>query len=83
MTSGNWIKEMVAGFVATVVISALMLMKTMMGVMPELNPIKMMSGMLGAPPGGRLGDALHDRDRAVGYAVCVAQSQYSRREGAS
>ena len=66
MTSGNWIKGMVAGFVATVVISALMLMKTMMGVMPELNPIKMMSGMLGAPPGGRLGDALHDRGPCCG-----------------
>jgi hypothetical protein len=50
MTSGNWLKGMVAGFVATVVLSALMLMKTMMGVMPELNPIKMMSDMLGAPP---------------------------------
>jgi len=37
MTSGNWLKGMVAGFVATVVLSALMLMKTMMGVMPELS----------------------------------------------
>jgi len=50
MTSGNWIKGMVAGFVATVVLSALMLMKAMMGVMPELNPIKMIADMLGAPP---------------------------------
>ena len=37
MTSGNWLKGMVAGFVATTVLSTLMLMKTMMGVMPELN----------------------------------------------
>jgi hypothetical protein len=50
MTSSNWLKGMVAGFVATIVLSALMLMKTMMGVMPELNPIKMISDMLGAPP---------------------------------
>jgi hypothetical protein len=50
MISNNWLKGMVAGFVATVVLSALMLMKTMMGVMPELNPIKMISDMLGAPP---------------------------------
>jgi hypothetical protein len=27
-----------------------MLMKAMMGVMPELNPIKMIADMLGAPP---------------------------------
>jgi hypothetical protein len=50
MTSGNWLKGMVAGFVATTVLSTLMLMKTMMGVMPELNPIKMISDMLGASP---------------------------------
>ncbi len=50
MTTGNLIKGMVAGFVATVVLSALMLMKTMMGVMPELNPIEMIADMLGGPP---------------------------------
>ena len=50
MATGNWIKGMVAGFVATVVLSALMLMKAMMGVMPELNPIKTIADMLGAPP---------------------------------
>ena len=49
MATGNWIKGMVAGFVATVVLSALMLMKAMMGV-PELNPIKMIANMLGVPP---------------------------------
>jgi hypothetical protein len=50
MTSKNWAKGIVAGFVATIVLSAFMLMKTMMGVMPELNPIKMIGDMLGAPP---------------------------------
>jgi len=50
MTSSNWLKGMVAGFVATTVLSTLMLMKMMMGVMPELNPIKMISDMLGASP---------------------------------
>jgi hypothetical protein len=57
MTTGNLIKGMVAGFVATVVLSALMLMKTMMGVMPELNPIKMIADMLGGPPA--LGWVMH------------------------
>jgi hypothetical protein len=49
MTAGNWMKGMVAGFVATVALSALMVMKATMGVMPELNPIRMIAEMLGAP----------------------------------
>ncbi len=40
---------LVAGFSATVVLSALMLGKSMMGVMPELDVIHMLSGMMGAP----------------------------------
>ena len=45
---------MAAGFVATVVLSALMLIKSAMGLMPELNVIKMLSSMLdgGAPAVG-------------------------------
>lgn len=49
MATGNWMKGMVAGFVATAVLSALIAMKAMMGLMPELNPIKMIADMLGAP----------------------------------
>jgi hypothetical protein len=49
MTTANWMKGMVAGFVATVALSALMATKAMMGLMPELNPIKMIADMLGAP----------------------------------
>ena len=48
MTARNWRKGMIAGLVGTIVLSALMLMKTRMGMMPELNPIKMISEMLGA-----------------------------------
>lgn len=40
---------LVAGFSATVVLSAMMLAKSMMGVMPELDVIHMLSGMMGAP----------------------------------
>jgi hypothetical protein len=47
MTGKNWLKGMVAGFVATIVLSALMLMKEHMGLMPQLNPIRMMTEMLG------------------------------------
>lgn len=40
---------MVAGFVATAVLSALMIMKSMMGLMPELDVIGMLTKMMGAP----------------------------------
>lgn len=48
MTGANIIKGMVAGFVATVVLSALMLMKTKMGLMPQLDVIDMLTKMMGA-----------------------------------
>jgi hypothetical protein len=35
MTGKNWLKGMLAGFVATIVLSALMLMKKHMGLMPN------------------------------------------------
>lgn len=38
-----------AGFSATVVLSAMMIAKSMMGVMPELDVIQMLSAMMGAP----------------------------------
>ncbi len=40
------VNGIIAGFVATLVMSALMMAKTMMGLMPELNPIHMMSEMM-------------------------------------
>lgn len=39
------VRSMLAGFVATVVLSLLMLMKGAMGIMPALNPVAMLSGM--------------------------------------
>jgi hypothetical protein len=39
----------ISGFVATVVLSALMVMKDMMGVMPELNAVHMMADMMKQP----------------------------------
>lgn len=41
-------KGIVAGFVATVALSAMMLMKQSMGLMPELDPIAMLTSMAGA-----------------------------------
>ena len=43
-------KGIVAGLVATVVLSMIMVAKGMMGLMPELNVIAMLSSMLGATP---------------------------------
>lgn len=45
----NVLAGLLAGFVATVVLSAMMMAKTMMGVMPELDVIEMLSAMMGAP----------------------------------
>ena len=59
----NYIRAMIAGFVATVVLSALMLIKSMMGVMPELNLASMLAGMahdmLGLPANPAIGWVLH------------------------
>jgi hypothetical protein len=46
--SNNIKKGIVAGFAATVVLSVLMVMKNMMGLMPQLDPIAMMTMMMGA-----------------------------------
>lgn len=48
MNKTNILKGMVAGLVATAVLSALMVMKTMMGVMPELDVVAMLTKMIGA-----------------------------------
>lgn len=48
MNSGNWIKGIGAGFAATILLSALMLLKAKMALMPELNPIQMINDMMHA-----------------------------------
>ena len=48
MKPGMIARGIAAGFVATVVLSAMMLMKHSMGLMPELDPIAMMTTMAGA-----------------------------------
>lgn len=41
------IKSIIASFVATLVLSVVMIMKSVMGLMPELNVITMLSNMMG------------------------------------
>lgn len=43
----NTVKGMLAGFVATIVVSALMLTKSAMGLIPELNIILMLTDLVG------------------------------------
>lgn len=52
-------KGMIAGLAATVVLSVLMLMKTAMGLMPQLDMIGMLSRMMGSPNTPAIGWAVH------------------------
>jgi hypothetical protein len=58
-----YLRAMIAGFVATVVLSLLMLMKSMMGLMPELDVVRMLTGMahgmMGLPANPAVGWMLH------------------------
>ena len=47
MAIGNTVKGMIAGFVATILLSGLMLTKEMMGLMPQLDVIGMLTTMMG------------------------------------
>ena len=46
----NIVKGVIAGFEATVILSILMAMKLAMGLMPELNTISILSGMMHSGP---------------------------------
>ncbi len=48
----NITRGMVAGFAATLALSAIMVMKSIMGLMPELDVIAMLSGMMGTSATG-------------------------------
>ncbi|HEV7344756.1 MAG TPA: DUF6789 family protein [Devosia sp.] len=45
----NIVRGLIAGFAATLVLSALMVMKQMMGIMPELDIAAMLTSMLSLP----------------------------------
>ncbi len=58
-----YLRAMIAGFVATVVLSALMLIKSMMALMPGLDVVQMLTGMahnmMGLPANPAVGWVLH------------------------
>ena len=65
-------KGMAAGLVATIVLSALMGMKMLMGVMPELDLPKMIAGMMGMPDQPLVGWAIHFMIGVVLYGAAIA-----------
>ena len=69
---GRITKGFVAGAAATAVLSALMIMKSMMGLMPALDLPKMIAGMIGAPDQPIIGWAVHVMIGVVGYGVAIA-----------
>ena len=65
-------KGLLAGLAATIVLSALMVMKSMMGIMPELDLPKMLAAMMGSPGQPGLGWGVHFMIGVVGYGVLMA-----------
>lgn len=52
-------KGLLAGLIATIVLSALMVMKSSMGIMPELDLPKMIAGMMGSADRPMIGWVIH------------------------
>ncbi|ALY42789.1 hypothetical protein QZM46_30735 [Burkholderia vietnamiensis] len=81
-----YVRSMVAGFVATVALSLLMLMKGAMGLMPELNPIAMLTEMahakMGMPASPMVGWVAHFMIGTVVWGI-LFQLLYGRLPGRS
>ena len=69
---GRIAKGLVAGAAATAVLSALMVMKSMMELMPQLDLPKMIAGMMGAPNTPLIGWGVHVMIGVVGYGLAIA-----------
>ncbi len=65
-------KGMLAGLVATIVLSVLMVLKAMMGLMPQLDLPKMIAGMMGSPDMPLIGWIVHFAIGIVVYGVAIA-----------
>lgn len=67
----HFLKGLAAGLAATLVLSALMVMKAMMGLMPQLDLPKMIAGMMGQPDNPTLGWIVHFMIGVVGYGIAM------------
>ena len=65
-------KGMLAGLVATIVLSLLMVLKATMGLMPQLDLPKMLAGMMGSPDMPLIGWIAHFVIGIVVYGVAIA-----------
>lgn len=65
-------KGLLAGLVATVALSAIMVVKSMMGIMPQLDIARMIAGMMGSPETPLIGWAVHFMIGIVVYGVAIA-----------
>ncbi|MEO5881752.1 MAG: DUF6789 family protein [Caldimonas sp.] len=65
-------KGMLAGLVATMVLSVLMVLKAIMGLMPQLDLPKMLAGMMGSPDMPLIGWIVHFAIGIVVYGVAIA-----------
>lgn len=65
-------KGMLAGLVATIVMSVLMILKAMMGLMPQLDIAKMIAGVMGSPDTPLIGWIVHFAIGIVLYGVAIA-----------
>lgn len=80
-----YVRSMIAGFAATVVLSLLMMMKSAMGMMPQLDVITMLGGMAQSVMGmggAGIGWLLHFLIGTVAWGVLFA-FLYNRLPGAS
>ena len=72
----RYLRSIIAGFIATVVLSALMLMKSAMGLMPALDIVKMLTGvahgMMGLPDNLAVGWIIHFMIGTVLWGVLFA-----------
>lgn len=66
------LKGLWAALVATIVLSALMVGKAMMGVMPALDLPMMIAGMMGRPDMPAVGWGVHFMIGVVGYGAAMA-----------
>jgi hypothetical protein len=72
VSMGRIAKGLASGAAATAALSGLMVMKSVMGVMPQLDLPKMIAGMMGAPDTPAPGWAIHAMIGIVGYGLAIA-----------
>jgi len=65
-------KGVLAGLAATIVLSLLMVLKAMMGLMPQLDLPKMLAGMMGSPDMLIIGWIAHFVIGIVVYGIAIA-----------